>query len=239
MGLTFSDSIRSKLDLAHAGKPALVGAAALLVMVAVFAGRMLIDTATATDIHLHRSSESTYVESAESEIQKGSSEASGKEAQDAKTASQPSDSSDVIYVHVSGAVNRPGLVKLSVEARIADAVDAAGGAADNARLESVNLAQKLADGEHVHVSSLDEDAPYEVIGNSEAPVTTENQSAKLNINTATEAELQSLPGIGPSTAKKIIEDRNSAGPYVSTEDIMRVPGIGEKKYSSIADLICI
>ena len=229
MDLNELENLKSKIDLSRVGKPALIGLAMILVMVAVTAGRYAIDTATATEIQLERT------------VQEEPGESGGASAgAESPDASQDPRDSQTVFVHVSGAVRSSGLVELESGARVADAVEAAGGADDDACLDAVNLARKVEDGEHVHIPSVEE---YEQVG--EAPVKTgeaqaaEGSSGKVNINTASAAELEELPGIGPSTAGKIVADRESNGAFDSVEDLMRVSGIGEKKFASLEGLVCV
>ena len=132
-----------------------------------------------------------------------------------------------IIIYICGEVNRPGVYTLSEGSRIADAVDAAGGAAVNADLMKLNLAQKLADGQQVIVPSV-----------TEGTRTGEAQtSGKVNLNRATKGELMTLPGIGESRAEAIIAYREKAGWIAAPEELMNVSGIAEKMYEKIADLI--
>ena len=225
MDLDTLENLRTKLNLSTVGKPALIGLALLIVMVAATAGRFAIDAATATEIPLEHSAQA---ESAPSQQTPSNSDSS-----------QDSKESQVIYVHVSGAVKESGLVQLKSGARVADAIKAAGGPVDDACIDAVNLARKVEDGEHVHLPSLDENREGEASVQAEGQNTPSITSGVVNINTATSEELEQLPGIGPSTAKKIVSDRESAGPYQNIEDLKRVSGIGDKKFAALADLICV
>jgi competence protein ComEA len=132
-----------------------------------------------------------------------------------------------LVVHVAGAVLRPGLHRLRPGARVADAVDAAGGAAPGADVDRLNLAGKLADGQRVAVPRRGEPAPTEPGGSSaEAP-------AVVDLNTATEAELDTLPGIGPTTARAIVEERTRRGGFRSLRDLLRIRGIGERRLAEL------
>ena len=148
-----------------------------------------------------------------------------------------------IVVHVTGSVKSPGIVKLKDGSRIEDAIEAAGGLTENADITNVNLAYVLDDGIKIKIPSVtDEDIEDEVISENigENIVEENNETSKgniVNINKATESELQELPGIGSSLASKIIEYRNQNGKFNNIEDIKNVNGIGESKYSSIKDLI--
>ena len=132
-----------------------------------------------------------------------------------------------IYVYVCGQVNNPGVVCLSGDARIYQAIEAAGGLTDMAAEGLVNQAELLVDGQMVYVPMLGED--YTVAA-------TEGDS-KVNINTASKDELMTLPGIGESKASDIINYRDSAGGFQTIEDIMQISGIKEAAFEKIKDYI--
>ena len=140
-----------------------------------------------------------------------------------------------VVVHVDGAVATPGVYELPAGARAADAVEAAGGLLDGADLTGVNLAAHVADGEKVHIPAEGEEPPATAIVSG--VTATGAQDGVVNINTADAAELATLPGVGEATAQAIIEDRERLGPFATPEDIMRVSGIGEKKYERMRDRI--
>ena len=142
----------------------------------------------------------------------------------------------VIAIHVSGAVLNPGVYELPEGSRANDAIEAAGGASEDAVPDALNLARVLSDGEQIIVPTVEEQERLE-----EAAVAGQTLDAggKVNINTATVEQLDSLPGVGESTAKKIIADREENGPFGSPEDLKRVSGIGDKKYEDLADLITV
>jgi len=236
MDLTLLEELRAKLGLATLGKPALIGLAAIMVMVAVFAGRMIIDTATATPI---------AIEHGENAISSDSGKSSGgvsaaAQADESAVSSAEQGGAETLFVHVTGAVENPGLVELAYGSRVADAIDAAGGVTGDADLDLVNLARKVSDGEQVHVYSLDEQvdalSPGVQEGQQSVPAA---PPGLVNVNVATQDELETLPGIGPSTAQKIIADREANGPFSTVQDLTRVSGIGEKKLESILALVCV
>jgi competence protein ComEA len=140
-----------------------------------------------------------------------------------------------LRVYVSGAVLRPGIYSLAPGSIVQDAIDLAGGPLPEALLENHNLAAPVWEGQQIHIGTLSEDTPIP------APLATALQtpSKKININTADALELDSLPGIGPSLAAKIIEYRQKNGPFNSVEDLLLVSGIGPAKLSQIKDLIII
>ena len=141
-----------------------------------------------------------------------------------------------VIVHVDGSVASPGVYELPGEdVRVGDVVDAAGGLSEGADLSSVNLAARVLDGEKVHIPAEGEETSPVITG-SVNPVAS-SQDPVVNINTATVEELTVLPGIGEATAAAIVEDRERMGPFASPEDIMRVSGIGERKYERIKDQI--
>jgi competence protein ComEA len=132
-----------------------------------------------------------------------------------------------IRVHVSGAVGAPGVVPISYEAIVADAVAAAGGATATADLTSINLAAPVRAGERIVVSDLDQS-----VGASSA-----SRDVGVDINAATAMELEALPGVGPVLAQRIVTFRTERGPFSVVEDLLDVPGIGEAKLSQMRDLL--
>lgn len=150
-----------------------------------------------------------------------------------------------VLVHVDGAVANPGVYELSGESpRVNDAVVSAGGLVEGADTTNMNLAAPVSDGEKVHVPPAGEGVPAQAadVPVAEGPGGTAGapQAAGLvNINTANEAELQTLSGVGEATASAIVRDRTSNGPFSSPEDLMRVTGIGEKKFEKLKGQICV
>ena len=143
-----------------------------------------------------------------------------------------------VFVHVAGAVVAPGLYELEEDARIQDAIQAAGGFAEGALTDSINLAQVVTDGEQIVVQ---QQAAAAAADGSGGAVANSGVSAdgKININTASESELMELDGVGEATAAKIIDHRNSEGRFKTIEDLMEVSGIGEKKFEALKDSICV
>jgi competence protein ComEA len=134
-----------------------------------------------------------------------------------------------LYVHVVGAVRRPGLYRLKEGARVADAVARAGGLARGAQLEAVNLAAPLADGQQVVVPKRGSVAPGAGGGTSAPP-------GPVHLNTATLEELDALPGIGPVTAQKILDHREQHGSFGSVDELDAVPGIGPARLEQLREL---
>lgn len=152
-----------------------------------------------------------------------------------------------IIVHVTGAIKKDGIIKAKQGDRIADVIEKAGGITEEADLSKVNLAYRVSDGQKIYIPSINEknlqteteeyitnEAGKNIIVEEE-----ETNKEKVNINTATQTELETLSGIGPSTALKIINYRNENGKFKTKEDIKNVPGIGEQKYESIKENINI
>ena len=151
---------------------------------------------------------------------------------DAQPDSTKDDSNTGIYVHICGAVINPGVYQVPAGTRVYQALELAGGSSDDAYLSGINLADKLADGQKVYIPSEGE--------NAEGILSTDSggvQSVMVNINTASEAELMTLPGIGQSRAKDIINYRVKNGLFESIDDIMKVSGIKEAAFEKIKDLI--
>ena len=150
---------------------------------------------------------------------------------------------ETIMVHIDGEVVTPGIISLKAGSRIADAIQACGGTTDISDISKINLAYELKDGQKVYIPSIYDVEDVEYIqndaGNNVIIPDASSSSALVNINSATQAELETLPGIGPSTAAKIIDYRNKNGDFKNIEDIMDVSGIGESKFNNIKDYICI
>jgi competence protein ComEA len=147
-----------------------------------------------------------------------------------------------VVVHVAGAVVRPGVHTLPVGARVVDAVDAAGGLSAAADQTRVNLAALVSDGERVYVPTVGEQPPPPVASGAGEPRDNAGEAggvegAPIDINTATEADLEELPGVGPATAAAIIEHRQSIGGFTSIDQLLDVRGIGEAKLEQLRPLV--
>lgn len=161
-------------------------------------------------------------------------------------------SKEKIAIHITGEVKKTGLLYLNKGARIADAIEEAGGATKDASLDQVNLAYVLEDGQKIYIPNKKEkietgayiiknsgDNVLIEEGNTSNAINTKGENEKVNINSANQTELETLPGIGPSLAQRIIEYRETNGDFKKIEDIQNVKGIGDSKYSNIKDNICI
>ena len=150
-----------------------------------------------------------------------------------------------LQVHIIGAVLRPGVYVFAEGSRVQDAITAAGGLTSDADMNSLNLAAKLEDGQQLNVPAGTGGAPqplaptarFRVLPSSAATSTPTGDL--VNINTASAEELASLPGIGPTTAQRIIDYRNGHGPFVRIEDLMNVAGIGPATFDNVQALISV
>ena len=152
-------------------------------------------------------------------------------APDTSAAAGPSDR---VAVHVAGRVRRPGLVRLPAGSRVQDAITAAGGATSGADLDAVNLARKLTDGEQVRVPGPGDPAPPP----PDAAAGPATPSAPLDLNTATVEQLDTLPGVGEVTAGRIVAYR-SAHPFTTVDELLEVPGIGQRRFEQLKDLVTV
>lgn len=187
-----------------------------------------------------------------------------QDEQEDKQIYKNAENNEKIYVYITGEVNNPGVVLLNSGSRIVDAIEAAGGVTNKANISKVNLVYVLQDGMKVNIpnnTDLKNNENFEYItmssgdekndantGNSSTTITSESSSSKnesafkisiVNINTATQTELETLPGIGPSLALRIVNYRKENGKFSSIEDIKNVSGIGEAKYEDIKNYIKI
>lgn len=149
---------------------------------------------------------------------------------------RPAPTEKPVIVYITGAVPRPGVYALPKGARIQDAISAAGGFLAEAEKSQINLAALVEDGEKLDIPYLEGALP--VVG-SPVPEVVTSTTELININTASLAELDTLPGIGPTTAQKIIDYRQQNGPFLNTQDIINVSGIGPGTYERIKDLITV
>jgi len=145
-----------------------------------------------------------------------------------------------VRVYVSGAVVTPGVYSLPPKSLVNDALQAAGGATAEADLEKINLAQEVRDQQQIHVPRKGEAAPQQPApGPNGAAPPGPTAAKKININTATLADLDTLPKIGPVTAQNILDYRTKNGPFKKIEDLKNVSGIGDAIFEGLKDSITV
>lgn len=162
-------------------------------------------------------------------------------SEDVKNEISEDSEKDEILIHISGSVKNEKVISLPEGSRIQDAINAAGGLTDEADLTNINLAYILEDGEKIYIPKKGEQTD-ENVDNSNSSLSKNSNSSKqikVNINKASQEELEKISGIGPSTALKIINYRKENGKFTSKEDIKNVPGIGDIKYENIKDYIYV
>ncbi|MBE8843454.1 helix-hairpin-helix domain-containing protein [Enterococcus faecalis] len=145
----------------------------------------------------------------------------------------------MIYVDIKGAVKVPGIYQLKNQQRIWDALALAGGVSEEADTTQVNYAQKVKDQMIIYVPKKGEPVPQSLETLQESAPAQQNQEEKINLNTATEAELQTISGIGAKKAQEIIRFRDEQGPFKTVEELKNVPGIGEKTVERLKDMLTV
>lgn len=151
----------------------------------------------------------------------------------------PSVAPETVTVHVVGQVRAPGVYDLPAQSRVTDAVNAAGGALDDADISAVNFARTIVDGEQIYIPKPGEQPP----SGAQQPAGSTGGSASngglININTASATELETLPRIGPAMAQRIIDYREANGGFAAVEDLRNVTGIGESTFAGLRDLVTV
>lgn len=155
----------------------------------------------------------------------------------AEPESEVTPAAEFIVVYISGAVRRPDVYRLPATARVKDVVLAAGGLADDADPDQINLADHIADAQHIYIRHRGEAPPAEPPSGDSQPATGER--APLNINTASAAQLDGLPGLGQVYAQRIVEYRAANGPFQAVEDLQKVKGISSAIFDKLAPLITV
>ncbi len=141
-----------------------------------------------------------------------------------------------LLVYVSGAVAAPDVYRLGPDARVIDALRAAGGLTDQADIRQFNLAAPVRDGEHVRVPFMGD---VNAATPEPAAATARKDTGLIDLNRASAAELEDLPGIGATLAARIVAHRETQGPYRNIEELRTVSGIGEKLFTQIAPLVTV
>jgi len=144
-----------------------------------------------------------------------------------------------VVVHVAGAVATPGVQRLDAGSRVIDAVGAAGGLAPDADASRLNLAAELVDGQQVYVVRVGEAAPAVAGSGGPEPSPGGGPEPPIDLNTASAADLEELPGIGPATAEAIVDHREQHGPFPSVESLLDVRGIGDAKLAELRDRVVV
>jgi competence protein ComEA len=152
------------------------------------------------------------------------------------TSTSPSAAAGSVTVDVSGKVRHPGVATLPSGSRVVDALRRAGGARSGVDLSSLNLARVLVDGEQILVGR---GAPGGGIAAGASTSAPDPSSTLVNLNTATEEQLDTLPGVGPVTAQKILDWRSAHGAFSSVDELLEVDGIGEKTLADLAPLVTL
>ena len=217
----YSDTLRAKLHLGGFRLPVLIGCTVCMVLVILAISFMLVSALNEPVLTIDKGSASS--------------------ADAASDAAASSDAQKTIFVHVAGRVASSGLYELPDKARLQQAIEAAGGFSEDADTDSLNLARTLSDGEQIIVpgrAESDQGGGAETTS-AGATAASGQASSKVNINTASSEALQTLKGIGASTAQRIIDDRTANGPYKTIEDLKRVSGIGDKRFAAIESDICV
>ena len=145
---------------------------------------------------------------------------------------------EYVYVHVCGAVNSPGVYKLKTPVRVYEAIDSAGGITDEGCEEVINQAREIVDGEQIYIPTFEEKENGNYINEQSSDVTQVNDGI-ININTASEEQLMTLPGIGQAKAASIINYRNDNGKFSSIEELKNIEGIKDGVFNKIKDKIII
>ena len=172
---------------------------------------------------------------------------------DAGTGSTSTNPTGKIYVDIGGEVNTPGVYEVVDGTRLFEVIEQAGGLTEDANIDVINRAEAVYDGQKILIASYEESESGQASTSgtsgsaaasgsgvaSSGASSSVSQSDKVNINTADSATLQTIPGIGPSKAERIIEYRTSNGRFSSIEDIKNVSGIGDKTYESIKDYLVV
>lgn len=261
-----SESLKARLHVSHIPMPLLAGCAVLVLGAVVGVGAWLFGLAQGPVFSVDTENVAAEAQVEGSENLRGGkgqdAQTGGKdvERQDGDTGAHTVGEGGIsnaegraatasFMVHVTGAVVHPGVYRVAADARVQDAVDVAGGLTVEAASDAVNLARPVADGEQIRIPTQEEvqvngvGALYQGAAGSGAVsnpgVLPAASDGLVNINTATETELDALPGVGPATAAAIVLEREEGGPFAKPEDITRVPGIGEKKYAKLKDAICV
>ena len=228
--LSLGERIRNSISV-----PAAIGTVMFAIVVITTAFVMIRGFAADAELHVPEAQQLPFT----SEGAKHSEAPVGEHAQpDSKRTS----ADDPIFVHIVGEVVASGVLELPQGARVVDAIEAAGGATPFAKLDAINLARVLSDGEHVMIpdaESADLAAQPAIIGLPDAPLGAPEHDGKINLNTATAEQLQELHRVGPALANRILDWREVNGNFSSIEDLLEVSGIGPKTLEQFRDRVTV
>ncbi len=219
-----AESWRAKAHLTGVRLPVLVGVTALAAIVLIAAGGALVKAGTSDGFSLSRDDGAATSDGTDED---------GAASVEART----------VFVHVGGAVVEPGCESWRRARGCRTRWTRPEGSPTEPPRDALNLARVLADGEQIVVPSQEEAVlePGAAVdgGDAGSRAAASPTGGKIDLNRATAAELDALPGVGPSTAEKIVADREANGPFRTVEDLKRVSGIGDKKFADLADLVCV
>ncbi|WP_278601813.1 ComEA family DNA-binding protein [Actinomyces naeslundii] len=234
------DPVRRPRRLAIAPRAAVVAGSVLLVLAVVLALRAVLTSTAAGGESAPAAAGTTAAARPSAAVS-----TAGPRAGTATAPGGPSAGAGSVVVHVTGAVIRPGVVTLGEGSRVNDAIGAAGGVSPDADTQQLNLARVLTDGEQIRVPRIGEVLPDPAPqpGAAVTPGTgtalgkpgAGSASGTVNINTASASDLEKLPGIGPALAQRIVEYRDSHGPFASVDALTDVPGIGKAKLEALRE----
>ncbi len=236
-------SLLRRAGLSHVNKSALC-CVAVLAVVAICVALWRFWPTSGSDSFSLDGAYADAGQSAQQDVATDEAAGSGTAASDAgtsNTASAAQDTASQIAVDVEGAVVSPGVYTLAAGSRVGDAIEAAGGFAEGAAAAQVNRAQKLEDGIQVYVAREGEAAATGAAGSSAGSASSAGagQQAKVNINTATSEQLQTLQGVGEGIASRIIDYREKNGFFKKIEDLKNVSGIGDARFAAIEESITV
>lgn len=232
--------MRRPRRLAIAPRAAVVAGSVLLVLAVVLALRAVLTSTAAGGESAPAAAGTTAAARPSAAVS-----TAGPRAGTATAPGGPSAGAGSVVVHVTGAVIRPGVVTLGEGSRVNDAISAAGGVSPDADTQQLNLARVLTDGEQIRVPRIGEVLPDPApqsgaaatpgAGTDPGKPGAGSASGTVNINTASASDLEKLPGIGPALAQRIVEYRDSHGPFASVDALTDVPGIGKAKLEALRE----
>jgi competence protein ComEA len=217
--------------LALARKKQLLGAAVALILGAIILASWFL---SGPDVASSGAEVATFADDEAVAIDEMAPEA---ETPETETRPNSTPTAAFVVVYISGAVQQPDVYQVPAVARVKDVVLAAGGLTEDAAIDEINLAEHVADAQHIHIRRRGEASPSSASTHDGAAG--ESNDGPLNINTASAADLDGLPGVGQSIAERIVEYRTANGPFPSVEDLQKVKGIGPALFAKLAPLVAV